>query len=64
MFVIEAAVEVTSRKELDAITEAIARVLCPVPPDADHRCARRWALMSHAVEKDDRAGWERLLNET
>lgn len=64
LFVIEAAVEVKSRKELDAIREAIARVLCPMPPDVDHRCARRWAVLTHPVAKDDRAGWEPLLNET
>ena len=64
LFVIEAALEVKSRKELDAIKEAIARVLCPIPPNVDHRCARRWAIMVHPVAKDDRAGWEPLLNET
>jgi hypothetical protein len=63
LFVIEAAVEVTSKEELDQVTEAISRVLCPVPPEQDHRCARRWMVITHPADKLEATSWEPILND-
>jgi len=63
LFVIEAAVEVASKAELEEVIDAISRVLCPVPPEVHHRCERRWMVMTHPAEKSEVKGWEPILND-
>ncbi len=63
LFVIEAAVEVGSQQELKQLMAEISRLLCPVSPELNHRCARRWALVSHPVEDHEARAWRRLLNQ-
>ena len=58
LFVIQAAVEVASTEELDQLTDAIARVLCPVTPELDHRCGRRWMVMTHPADDEEVVRWE------
>lgn len=64
LFVIEAAIEVQSKDELEQIVDGIGRILCPVPPETDHRCARRWMVMTHPADKAEIASWDPILNET
>jgi hypothetical protein len=54
---------VESKEELDQVIDAISRVLCPLPPETDHRCARRWMVMTHPADEAEVASWEPILNE-
>jgi hypothetical protein len=65
LFVVEVAVEVRSRKELDQVIEGISKVLCPWHPVGPHPdcCPRRWMTVSHPANSKERREWEPLLNE-
>ncbi len=64
LFVIQAAVEVRSEAELAELMNQFSGVLCPVPPETNHRCARRWMLISHPADSAERLSWEPLLNDS
>ena len=63
LFVVEAAIEVQSRAELESAIDGIKRVLCPVPPQVNHRCARRWMVITHPADESEAASWEPILND-
>ena len=63
LFVIEAAVEVRSKAELERVTDAISRALCHVPPEVNHRCTRRWMVITHPADDSEVSGWEPILND-
>ena len=65
LFVVEVAVEVRSRKELEQVIEGLSKVLCPWHPVGPHpdRCPRRWMVLTHPADAKERREWEPLLNE-
>jgi hypothetical protein len=65
LFVVEVAVEVRSRRELDKVVDGISKFLCPWHPVGPHpdRCPRRWMTIAHPADSKERREWEPLLNE-
>ena len=56
-------VEVESPGVVDQLAEAFEAAICPHPGGADHRCRRRWFIVSSELDEDEAAKWEELLNE-
>ena len=56
-------VEVDDDDEREVVIEAIQRILCPNPGDHEGPCLRRWFIMSHELDADERSDIEELLNE-
>jgi len=63
LFVVEAAVEVRSRAELQRVIDGIKGILCPIPPEVNHLCARRWMVLTHPADEPEAASWEPILND-
>ena len=60
---IKVLVEVESSAEVEQLAETFERAICPHPAEADHRCPRRWFIVSSDLDEDEAADWEELLNE-
>jgi hypothetical protein len=57
LFSITAIVEAKDEADAETVAEAIARVICPFPPEADHACPRGWITMSHELDEEESAVW-------
>jgi hypothetical protein len=63
LVMVKVLVEVESSEELEDLTAAFEGAICPHPAGADHRCPRRWFIVSSELGEEDAAEWEELLNE-
>ena len=58
LYSITAIVEATDDADADGVAEAIAKAICPHPPEADHACPRGWMTMQHELD-EEAANWRR-----
>jgi hypothetical protein len=56
-------VEVESHDEVEGLSAAFETAICPHPGGSDHRCPRRWFIVSSELSRKKAAKWEELLNE-
>lgn len=56
-------VEVESDDEVAALSAAFETAICSHPAGSDHRCPRRWFIVSSELSRKKAAKWEELLNE-
>ncbi len=63
LFILQVAVEVGGKAELESMQEQISRVLCPNEPSSCQKCPRRWFVVTHPADAKERRAWDPLLNE-
>ena len=58
-------VEAEDRADVDPFVEAVKRLACPISleDDPDHRCPRRWFLVSSALDETEAREVEPLLED-
>jgi hypothetical protein len=55
LFSITAVVEAADDADAEAVSDAIARAICPHPAESDHACPRGWITMMHELDDEEAA---------
>lgn len=55
--------EAEREEDVDALCETFERVICPYLATDEHRCPRRWNIMTIELSAEEAAELEGLLNE-
>jgi len=65
LYEIRVLVEAEDQEEVDALVAATERLICPydVAQHPDHRCPRRWFIITRSLDEDEAGELRELLNE-